>query len=83
MPRLNYGHGSGVIIDVCRDHGIWFDADELARILAWLHAGGGRPPSSKKPRPAPSAETDARDVEPTPPSFLDRLLGVLLGSPDR
>jgi Zn-finger nucleic acid-binding protein len=81
MPRLNYGHGSGVIIDVCRDHGIWFDADELARILAWLHAGGGRPHSPKKPRPAPSAEADSRDEEPAPPpSFLERLLGVLLGS---
>ena len=41
--RVNYGHASGVIIDVCKDHGIWFDANELARILAWVRAGGGQP----------------------------------------
>ena len=40
MNRRHYGRTSGVIVDVCRDHGIWFDEDELARILAWLHAGG-------------------------------------------
>jgi Zn-finger nucleic acid-binding protein len=40
MNRVNYGHTSGVIVDICKDHGIWFDADELARLLAWLRAGG-------------------------------------------
>jgi hypothetical protein len=40
MNRRHYGRTSGVIVDMCRDHGIWFDADELTRILAWLHAGG-------------------------------------------
>ena len=39
MNRRNYGRSSGVIIDVCRDHGIWFDADELPRILAWIRSG--------------------------------------------
>jgi len=38
-PR-HYGRRSGVIIDVCRDHGIWFDADELPRILEWIRLGG-------------------------------------------
>ncbi|HSQ58664.1 MAG TPA: zf-TFIIB domain-containing protein, partial [Gemmata sp.] len=33
MNRRNYGGNSGVIIDLCREDGIWFDADELARIL--------------------------------------------------
>lgn len=40
MPRRNYGRGSGVIVDVCRDHGLWFDADELPRILQWIRGGG-------------------------------------------
>jgi len=39
MHRRNYGRSSGVIIDACRDHGIWFDADELPRILAWIRSG--------------------------------------------
>lgn len=40
MNRRNYARRSGVIIDACKDHGIWFDADELPRILAWVRAGG-------------------------------------------
>jgi Zn-finger nucleic acid-binding protein len=39
MNRRNYGRSSGVVIDTCRDHGIWFDADELPRILAWIRSG--------------------------------------------
>ncbi len=39
MSRRNYARHSGVIIDVCRQHGVWFDADELPRILAWVRAG--------------------------------------------
>jgi Zn-finger nucleic acid-binding protein len=39
MHRRNYGHSSGVIIDACKDHGIWFDADELPRLLAWIRSG--------------------------------------------
>jgi len=40
MNRLNYGGASGVIIDQCKQHGVWFDADELHRILAWVRNGG-------------------------------------------
>jgi Zn-finger nucleic acid-binding protein len=40
MVRQNYAHRSGVIIDVCKQHGIWFDADKLARILDWARSGG-------------------------------------------
>jgi Zn-finger nucleic acid-binding protein len=40
MQRRNYGRKSGVIVDICRQHGIWFDADELHRILKWIRAGG-------------------------------------------
>jgi Zn-finger nucleic acid-binding protein len=39
MTRRHYARRSGVIIDVCKDHGIWFDADELPRILAWVRSG--------------------------------------------
>jgi Zn-finger nucleic acid-binding protein len=39
MHRRNYGHQSGVIVDVCKDHGVWFDADELPRILNWIRSG--------------------------------------------
>lgn len=40
MHRRNFGRRSGVIIDVCRRHGAWFDAEELPRILRWVRSGG-------------------------------------------
>lgn len=40
MGRKNYAHRSGVIIDICRAHGVWLDRDELQRILDFIHAGG-------------------------------------------
>ena len=40
MNRRNHGRSSGVILDLCVDHGVWFDADELARVLAWIEKGG-------------------------------------------
>lgn len=42
MHRRNYGRKSGVIVDTCRDHGVWFDEGELARILSWLQSGGAK-----------------------------------------
>jgi Zn-finger nucleic acid-binding protein len=35
MTPRNYSYSSGVIIDMCHDHGIWFDRDELERIEAF------------------------------------------------
>ncbi len=40
MNRVNYAKRSGVVLDVCKAHGIWFDQDELRRVLAFI-AGGG------------------------------------------
>jgi Zn-finger nucleic acid-binding protein len=40
MNRQNYGRKSGVILDICRAHGIWFDLDELPRVLSWIQDGG-------------------------------------------
>jgi Zn-finger nucleic acid-binding protein len=40
MMRKNFGQTSGVIVDVCRHHGIWFDCGELPRVLAFVEAGG-------------------------------------------
>ncbi len=40
MNRVNYARNSGVILDVCKDHGLWFDRDELRRVLAFIEGGG-------------------------------------------
>jgi len=40
MNRSNYGGGSGVIVDVCGPHGVFFDRGELTRIVDFLEKGG-------------------------------------------
>lgn len=40
MNRTNFGHRSGVVIDVCKGHGAWFDAGELRRVLQFVESGG-------------------------------------------
>jgi hypothetical protein len=40
MSRTNFGRVSGVIIDVCRPHGAWFDRGELGAIRRFLRQGG-------------------------------------------
>lgn len=40
MNRRNYGRRSGVIVDVCTEHGVWFDLGELSTILGWIRNGG-------------------------------------------
>jgi len=40
MNRVNFGRVSGVVIDVCKLHGTWFDAGELTRVIAFAAAGG-------------------------------------------
>ena len=40
MNRTNFGKLSGVIVDVCRAHGTWFDAGELTRVIAFAANGG-------------------------------------------
>lgn len=40
MNRTNFGTSSGIIIDQCREHGIYLDAGELQRIVSWVKQGG-------------------------------------------
>jgi Zn-finger nucleic acid-binding protein len=40
MNRQNFGRRSGVILDVCKGHGAWFQAGELHRALAFIDSGG-------------------------------------------
>jgi Zn-finger nucleic acid-binding protein len=41
MNHKNFS-GSGVVLDWCRDHGSWFDRQELQRIIAFIKQGGLR-----------------------------------------
>lgn len=40
MNRVNFARWSGVIVDVCKRHGTWFDRDELRQIVEFIRSGG-------------------------------------------
>ncbi|MFN2532153.1 MAG: zf-TFIIB domain-containing protein [Pyrinomonadaceae bacterium] len=40
MNRVNFARCSGVVVDICKKHGIWFDCDELSRIIEFIRDGG-------------------------------------------
>jgi len=40
MNRINFARCSGVIVDICKGHGTWFDRDELSHIVEFIRAGG-------------------------------------------
>ncbi len=40
MNRTVFGKSSGVIVDVCKTHGTWFDARELTASIAFVERGG-------------------------------------------
>jgi Zn-finger nucleic acid-binding protein len=52
MQRRNFRKSSGVIIDCCRSHGSWLDADELEQIAGFILSGGK--PSATLLEPEPS-----------------------------
>lgn len=53
MNRTNYARRSGVILDVCGDHGLWFDHDELRRVLGYVGGGGSTEAEVKAAEPKP------------------------------
>jgi len=80
MHRRNYGRRSGVIIDVCKDHGVWFDADELPRILAWIRSGGQA--KAEEQRAAQQAREERFKRVMQPRRERGAVVGVPLGGPD-
>lgn len=40
MNRVNFARSSGVILDICKADGVWFDREELRRVVEFVHAGG-------------------------------------------
>lgn len=42
MQRRNFAGCSGVIVDVCGRHGVWFDHRELEHVLVFVRQGGLR-----------------------------------------
>lgn len=42
MTPRNFGRRSGVIVDTCKAHGVWFDEHELTHVLEYVASGGLR-----------------------------------------
>ncbi|TAJ18139.1 MAG: hypothetical protein EPO68_08355 [Planctomycetota bacterium] len=40
MNRRNFGGSSGIVVDVCKTHGVWLDHGELERAIAFARGGG-------------------------------------------
>jgi Zn-finger nucleic acid-binding protein len=40
MNRKNFAQSSGVVLDVCANHGVWLDRGELERVLGFVSGGG-------------------------------------------
>jgi Zn-finger nucleic acid-binding protein len=57
MNRTIFGARSGIIVDVCKTDGTWFDGGELATALGYVERGGllGRPQSSEARVQRPAA----------------------------
>ena len=57
MNRVRFGERSGVVVDRCRDHGIWLEGGELRRLMEWKKAGG-EVLERRQPAPAPDPRAD-------------------------
>ncbi len=65
MNRSNFGRQSGFVLDVCRVHGVWFDAEELDGVLRWVGQGGEKRAAEREHEEQRSAATRERfRVEP-------------------
>jgi hypothetical protein len=40
MNRVNFASGAKVVLDICREHGTFFDRDELHRVVTFIQGGG-------------------------------------------
>jgi Zn-finger nucleic acid-binding protein len=60
MNRMNFGIRSGIVLDVCRAHGTWFDGGELGAVLDFVREGGIE--SEMTPRGPPPRNEEAEGL---------------------
>jgi len=74
---------AGVVLDHCRDHGVWLDAAELERVLAFVRTRAASPHEATTPaKPVPKISFAPRQTRGNPfqsgrYSLVDGLLEVL------
>ncbi len=62
MQRKNFMRRSGVITDVCLDHGIWLDSGELRHIMEWVKTGGMEKVKQENKRNSPDINYSKKRV---------------------
>lgn len=83
MNRRNYGRKSGVIVDVCSRHGIWFDLHELDSLLRWIRQGGEervQALAAEEERRSAREKALAEGIEPLRLTAEDRRREIAAGS---
>lgn len=63
MNRRSQGVRSGVIVDECREHGVWLDGGELRRILKWMRAGGAEHDAIREAEQARQGERNRQSAK--------------------
>jgi hypothetical protein len=58
MLRENFRKTSGVVVDRCREHGTWLDADELEQVAGFILSGGLERRRESEPRGGTTARTE-------------------------
>lgn len=72
MNRSNFAHASGVIIDICKKDGVWFDAEELPRIIEFIQKGGMEMARQRERMEIESERERLRDQQQQAALFADR-----------
>ncbi len=80
MNRMNFARCSGVIVDVCKQHGTWFDRDELSRIVEFIHGGGLNASRAKEKIEIAEMREQLRQEQHTVETHHTAILGI--GGPD-
>ena len=66
MNRQLLGAKSGVIADICHDHGIFFEPGEIRQLIEWKRAGGeihDQNVQDNKPKPKPRKAVASHEFE--------------------
>jgi Zn-finger nucleic acid-binding protein len=64
MNRVNFSEYSGIVVDVCREHGTWFDARELQEVVRFIRNGGMEKARERKEAELAAARRKLRNVQP-------------------
>ena len=85
MARRNYARRSGVIVDFCATHGLWFDREELRRVVEFIRTGGLTDADGAakiehvEPEPQDQAAPDAKLADPYAAAMIKLLVDRLRG----